>query len=122
MTWKGVGIPRAGCGHQAASRFDVLPAVASLFPSKPSLLVKLEDVLDELFADVEIGGPKLFDDFRKVDEVEFCGLIENVQGADNREAPLLGNVPAITFVDEEPVRLEFFSEGNSSGFARIEVQ
>ena len=104
------------------SGLSVSLAVESLFPSKLSLLVELEDALDELFADVEIGGLELFDDFRKVDEVECCGLIENVESADDGEATLLGNVAAVTFVDEEPVRLEFFGEGDSSGFAGIEVQ
>ena len=104
------------------SWFSVSPAVESLFPSKLSLLVKLEDASDELFADVEIGGFELFDDFRKVDEVKFCGLIENVEGTDDGETTLFGNVPAIALVDEEPIRLEFFGEGDGGGFARIEVQ
>ena len=78
--------------------------------------------MDEFSADVEIGGLELFDDFRKVDEVEFCGLIENVEGTDDGETALLGNIPAIAFVNEEAVRLEFFGEGDGSGFARIEVQ
>src|SRR5262245_28371506 len=64
-------------GRVFASGFDVSPEVAALLPSQLSLLVKLEDVLDELFAGVEIGGLQLLDDFRKVDEVEFCGLIED---------------------------------------------
>jgi hypothetical protein len=53
----------ADAALQAASGFDALPAVTFLFPSELSLLVKLEDVLDELFPVVETGGLTLFDEF-----------------------------------------------------------
>jgi hypothetical protein len=76
--------------------------------------------LKDFFANVEIGGPRLFDDFRKVDEL--FGSIENTEGADNRKASLLGNVSAVTFVDEKPIRLEFPSMGNNSSFARFKVK
>jgi hypothetical protein len=91
-----------------------------LFLSKLSDLILLEDLLNHLFLDMEVGSPETDNRLREVDPFELSRASEDTQGANDMETARSCCCSPVFLVNGQSVSPKLFGQSDRGGFARVE--